>query len=276
MLKFLRENWLGVGGLFVGVIGVAASIYTYSSSRRQREPYFITDPARTEILSRDRVGAAPIRVTRSDGQPITSDLTAVRFYFWNAGGEAIKDAHLLEPLVLRIEDPSARVLDYSLLRSSRPVCRFALQPGKTPNTLNVSFRILEHNDGGTGQIIYEGSPSARLTLTGAIEGAVLHTERDLPSGILKGTMQVVVALASMLFLSFVALQLTLWWNRRLEAADPRVKRRAELATMIGTISLIILCVVAFSSVMSHAVDANSERAASLRERVPQTILPASR
>ncbi len=165
----LRVQWLG---LLVGAIGIGLSVYFYVESRETRDPVFIVDPSRAEIISHARVETAPIRVLRADGKPITTDLYAVRFYFWNRGKRSIRSSDILEPLRVEL-DSGGEILDSKILSKSRPITGIVLQPHSTGQRLRelaINFVILEHDDGFTGQVIYEGNANARLRIFGIIEG----------------------------------------------------------------------------------------------------------
>src|SRR2546422_1029977 len=58
---YLTKHWIELTGLLVS-IGFA--FYFYEQSREEREPIFVVDPNRVEILRAERVATAPIRVLR--------------------------------------------------------------------------------------------------------------------------------------------------------------------------------------------------------------------
>ncbi len=105
--------------------------------------------------------------------PVQGDIISIRFYFWNNGKQPIRKEHILTPLIMSLSGKGGEILDYKLLSLSRKevinatIERNELEP-KT--SLNISFRILEMNDGFTGQIIYSGDPNAELIMKGVIEG----------------------------------------------------------------------------------------------------------
>ncbi len=174
----LKQNWTT---WLVGAIGAGVSVYFYSESREARDPVFIVDPNRTEIISHARVEAAPIRVLRHDGRAVMGDLSALRFYFWNAGKTSIRPPNILDTIRITLEEP-ADIVDYKILKRSRPITGIDLRPhraGGRVNTLTLTFAILEHDDGMAGQIIYEGANVAPLRIAGVIEG--------VPAGVRDGS-----------------------------------------------------------------------------------------
>jgi hypothetical protein len=169
---FLRHNWLGLAGLIIGLFGILLSVYFYLESQVQREPILLFDGTRTEIISSRRASEAPIRVLKPDGSEVKSDLVAVRFYFWNQGRLSIRRENVLQPVTVAIADATAHILDARFLKVSREITRLAIvQSGDQPGRkIVLEFQILDHGDGGTGLIIYEGSPKAALEISGVIEG----------------------------------------------------------------------------------------------------------
>jgi hypothetical protein len=173
-----KSDLLGILGVIVGVVGVFLSVYTYQLSREVREPYFIVDSLRTEILTSKNIKEAPIRVTSRDGREVKSDVTSLRFYFWNNGKAAIHKGDVLEGLVISLDDKKGKILDYKLLKTSRHVTQLDLKRIGNLQELGVSFDILEHNDGFVGQMIYEGNPNAKLKISGVVEGAQIISQPD--------------------------------------------------------------------------------------------------
>src|SRR5258708_2867930 len=109
---WLRNNWLGVVGVAVSVVSLALAAYFYGASQEHRAPVFALVPQRTEIFTASRASEAPIRVTLADGRPVKKDLTAVRWFFWNAGRKPIRSGDVLEPLRVTLGDPAGRIVDF--------------------------------------------------------------------------------------------------------------------------------------------------------------------
>lgn len=176
MREFLKRNWLGLLGLFVGLIGILLSVIFYTRTLSSRDPVFVVDPNRTEIIKADRIVGAPLKIVRADGSEISGDITSVKVYLWNRGNISIKSEHILEPLKLTLGDPKGEILDFQILKISRKVVtpevtRYAEDPARV---LLVDFKILEQDDGFCLQIIYAGSSSTNFTIDGHIEGVPNH------------------------------------------------------------------------------------------------------
>lgn len=184
-MTWLEQHWVNLANfLFGGILaGIVVSWYFYHLAKRERQPVFLVDAVRTEIVNTGRIAEAPIRVLRRDnGREITSNVTVFRFYLWNAGKEAIKRENILEGIRLVLENAgaNAEILEPRILKRSREnIIEFSLERNvENPKTmLDVDFRILEQRDGVTGQIMYIGDPKATLKIVGAIEGASLATGR---------------------------------------------------------------------------------------------------
>lgn len=169
MTEFLKRYWFGIVGILIGCLGV---FYSVQKSKYEREPIFLLDSVRTEIINKQIISETSVRVIKSDGTEVTNDLTALRFYFWNDGKKPIKKEDILEPLFLQLSDSSSEIIDYRVLKLSRDVTGFQLSRDKLKekNVLSIDFRILEKDDGITGQIIYSGNPNSMLLMKGTIEG----------------------------------------------------------------------------------------------------------
>jgi hypothetical protein len=171
--QFLTKNWISISGVFIGVIGLGLSFYFYRLSVAERAPVLIVDPARTKIIDSQSFPNSALKVLRNDNSPIASDITAIRFYFWNNGTASIKQENVLQPLLLALTDQGAEILDYKILKVSRPdvvLPNLSRDEKDQSKRLLLSFKILEANDGFTGQIIFSGNSSADLHLSGVVEG----------------------------------------------------------------------------------------------------------
>jgi hypothetical protein len=171
--SFFKKNWLNILSLVIGAVGVLLAIKFYNQSKLERIPTFVVDPARTSIFDSKILSENPIRVSKRDGTPITSDVTSLRFFFWNQGSQSIRSGNVLRSISFTLEDSSAEILDFRTLKLSRDVTgirllRDSLWPS---NRLKMDFAILEHLDGISAQIIYEGNPAASLSISGVVEGA---------------------------------------------------------------------------------------------------------
>ncbi len=181
--SYLKTNWF----ILVLTVGFGAwGVYATFLTHETRDPTFVVDPNRVEILSAERAATAPIKVLRRDGSPIRGNIYAVRFYIWNAGNQSIRQENVLDSIRISLRNEADEILDYKVLKVSRPITRARLATvspvrpvGHGLRTLAFVFSILEHNDGLSGQIIYQSNPgqflSSRgdsvLLVSGIVEGA---------------------------------------------------------------------------------------------------------
>lgn len=144
----------------------------YFQARRVREPVYYVSPSRIEIVSSEKASIAPLKIFREDGTPVTNDVSAVVYYFWNQGKEPIRPEDILAPVIVRLCSPNCRILDYKVVRRSREITEFNLSAStENPETeLVMNFRILEEGDGAACQLIYEGDRDAELEIKGTIVG----------------------------------------------------------------------------------------------------------
>jgi hypothetical protein len=165
------------------VISIAITIvfgyYFLYLGNRERKPTFYLDPTRTTILDKANAANAPLQLLKSNGDTIHADVTSVYFYFFNQGTETIKRENVYEPLRIVLND-KAEILDYKLLKVSRPVSGIKLVRDTVGNSLSINFKALEKDDGLVGQIIFEGNKNALINLEGGIDG-VKYFETHLSS-----------------------------------------------------------------------------------------------
>lgn len=174
--KFLTTNgalFTFVGAL-LGAIGIVISIVSINSSNPARsKPTLLVDPVRTTVVDSRFFPNSFLKLPNSDSVLIQSDITALRVIFWNAGQQPIRLENVIQPLRIGLNDTSSKILDYKVLKVSRPdVVKIGLKPSeKDPlRELIVEFNILEKNDGFTCEVIYLGNPLSTVNLLGAIEG----------------------------------------------------------------------------------------------------------
>lgn len=168
--SFLRRNWLTI---IACLLGIGFSYYFYQLSKSEREPIFLIDPIRAPIIDSKTFPKTALRVVKGENTPIDGDITSIRFYFWNNGKEPIRKEHILSPILVSLSDKRGEILNYKLLSQSRPEVINATVERYDPDlktSLKISFRILEKNDGFTGQVLYSGDPNANLIIKGVIEG----------------------------------------------------------------------------------------------------------
>lgn len=168
--SFLRRNWLTI---ITCILGIGSTYYFYQLSKSTREPVFLIDPIRAPVIDSKSFPKTTLRVVKDKNIAIEGDITSIRFYFWNNGKEPIRRENILNPIVVSLSDKGGEILDYKMLSLSRPEVIDATieRSDRDPKTsLKISFRMLEKDDGFTGQLLYSGDPNANLIIKGVIEG----------------------------------------------------------------------------------------------------------
>jgi hypothetical protein len=153
------------------LISVPLAIYLYFRTLQERAPAYYVSPERTRIIDTTVPAPTELQVLYK-GKDLRANVSALIVYVWNDGKLPIKAEDVLEPLKLEL-DPACQILDARLLKVSRSVTKFAKGEVSqtTPNSLPISFGILEYGDGAAIQIIYAGNPDAEAKMLGVVIGA---------------------------------------------------------------------------------------------------------
>lgn len=149
------------------IIGIILAIYFYSETKTKRELKYYCHPVKTTVVKAGQTSALEIFF---DEEKIDSDVTAVQVAIWNNRKESIKKDDILETITLYTE-PKTPIIEAVVRKRTREVIdlridRSSFKEGFIP----VSWRILEHNDGGIIQVIFAGSPDVEILAKGIIEG----------------------------------------------------------------------------------------------------------
>lgn len=155
------------------IIGFIIGYFFYYIGINEPKPIASIDPLRTEILKSDTITDEPIKIIRKEnGKEITSDITAVRFYFWNDGSQPIRKEDILKPISILLSDSTGEILSVKRLAISDSAIDFELKrDSEIPNRkLNIDFKILEKADGASYQLTYVGNPRADFLIDGRIVG----------------------------------------------------------------------------------------------------------
>lgn len=281
--EFLKRNWLGILGLTVGIVGILVSIYFYNESKVERIPTFVLDPTRTRILSSQSVAETPITVLKKDGRQVKSDLTSVRFFFWNQGKQPIKREHILRNIYIILEDPRGEILDFRLLKTSRDITEFTLLPDTSDpkHRIKIDFSILENRDGATGQIIYEGNPTALFSVSGVIEGAKQIETSDTMSDSVRwfdyikafSFVWLMLICISVMWLLFV---ITKRFSRVITRfTSSRLGKFAKVSwdTISFLFAISLFLIMAYSLIIKPVKELKDRAKKEIVQKVPKDILP---
>lgn len=166
------KSSLAVAGLLIGVLGIGLSIYFYHAQKRFKGLAFVVDPKRVLLVSPGRLPSSNLTLLDQDGTRVTRDVYSAEIYIWNNGTETILASDVIVPLAIEVP-PSDRLLDLQTTYVSRKeitLATLAVDKKSSPNTIHVSFRVLEPGEGIRASVLYEGGKDAELVFKGAITG----------------------------------------------------------------------------------------------------------
>ena len=123
------------------------------------------------------------------GQPVSGNVTTAEIAIWNAGRQPIRAEDILSPLIVTVGN-GVPLFETGLSQVSRGVTECSLSnhgaidmiSGKRlgPSSVELHFRILEHNDGVRLRVVYAGTVDAPITLKGVVEGQ--QSPREVKAG----------------------------------------------------------------------------------------------
>ena len=162
------------------LISLPLGIYFHFAGVRTRELTWYAYPLRTNVIAIEDRSQLQVRF---DGQEVRGNVTAVQIALWNAGNQPIKTEDIYESVRLN-SSPPVRILEAKVRKEMRSVSNIAVDlTRRAEGELVFSWRVLEHNDGALIQLLFEGDPDARFTMSGAIaeQVAIHHPELVKPS-----------------------------------------------------------------------------------------------
>lgn len=169
-------------------LGIFSNVIFTWITLEKREPTFIVNPLRSKIFHQELLTDQGLKVSDKYGNRINGDVNIVNFYFYNSGKVPIKAEDILDTLRLTFSG-NIKVLDYRILKQSRELCKIEFGMLDTlKKILPFNFRVLEENDGFTGQLTYAGADD-NLRLQGAIVGITdfsARTDKYLQNGFFIG------------------------------------------------------------------------------------------
>ncbi|MCW7467821.1 hypothetical protein [Leptospira levettii] len=174
-LKFSKSPILLYSSYLITLISFILAIYFYLETKKEREPFFISSNYNEPILKNYKIDTEDdldfkiiLKTDRGKNQ-IKGNIYSSKIYFWNNGKESIKSENILQNLIIYPEKKS-KILSVRILKETRPeITKFSVDLNNEQNEINLSFNILEQNDGVTIQVIYNGDESEKLLLRGTIE-----------------------------------------------------------------------------------------------------------
>lgn len=180
-MSYIRENWLGLLGLVVGILGVVMSIYFYKLTEEYREPTITETNNFAIFASPEGLNSKKFAfVKKPELTEISENVYVNEISIWNAGKLPIKEEHILKDIKISYAK-EVQIIDVFISESSRPdiVNPFA-KKAEGKNVINIGFDILEENNGFKLQVIYASKEKQNFSIQGVVEGVdSIRTESDL-------------------------------------------------------------------------------------------------
>jgi hypothetical protein len=165
---FLSSNpWLLAAGTLSGIVGIPLAVYLYVIGIEQPALTYYVEPYRTELA--ESMSGSDITVLYK-GQPTSGFVSIARVGVWNAGKKPIRQSDILSPISFALPK-GHRIFETEVLRRSRDVVGLKLDQSKIADGIvGVKFAVMEHNDWGILQVVYEGHQYLEFNASGAIVG----------------------------------------------------------------------------------------------------------
>jgi hypothetical protein len=155
------------------VLSCVLALFLFRAERSFPQPAFLVDPTQAAIVSSQQDVQTDLSVLFRGRVIPEQNVTATRIYFWNAGKLPIKNSDVLVPLEIKFP-AGGRVLSVQILDTTRKLNQINVDL-KDTQTIDINFRILEHGDGATFQVIHAGPPSVQPYFEGSVVGAAHPT-----------------------------------------------------------------------------------------------------
>ena len=159
------SDWLGITGLLVGLVGLAAATYFYLRTRRHMQLGWFSRYALV-IVS---LAKLPELTILYRGEPVPN-LMVTDITCWNAGNVEIEGADIPERDPIRIEaSDEVKILDFEVTRMECASRDLTVTRNELRTALHVSFGFLNPGDGFSVKIFHQLSETP-FSVTGTIKG----------------------------------------------------------------------------------------------------------
>jgi len=156
-----------ITGFAVGIVGIILAVYFFYAGIAEPNLILLIHPVRTPITLAGKLSEISVSLR---GNPINGDLTAAQFILWNSGKAPVRHEDILKSIVLHT--PSNCPIYEATVRSvSRDVTRFQIITNDIASgRLSFDWKILEHNDGASIQLLYGGDQKMPFFASGTVVG----------------------------------------------------------------------------------------------------------
>lgn len=274
-LRLQFKKYSDLIGVLIGVAGILLTLYIYAISSQEREPICLVNPIRFVI----RPSNMSLLLYKANGERIRTEATAAIFYFWNNGKLSIRKEEILQGIRISLDDKNAEILDYRILAFSRSLINAQLLMRKDKlNEVELDFRILENRDGFVGQIVFLGNPSAKMLVSGAVQGAPYIKANDIlvKENVWSAAAYVIAILTFglVIFYYFFKLLLVIWrfWLGLIKSIKNRNFRHFISSSRYIYVGLILVATVWVSVGFVGAIHKNIiEHKQEIMNSVPEEI-----
>lgn len=161
-----------IGGLILGILGLATGIYFHYSTIDSRELSYTRELDAYKIYDKALLDKSQaISLYKNDSVKITENVYVTSIAIWNSGNLPIDIKDVRKDIEIKLNGLKS-ILDYRIVKQSdSSISRFVVQQIKG-NQFGLKWRYFDPGDGLRLQIIYTGSPSVATEL----EGKILSTD----------------------------------------------------------------------------------------------------
>ena len=214
-------------------------------------------PIRIPIVQTSSTNPSDVSVSYK-GKPVSGNVTAAELAIWNAGRQPIRSEGILSPLIVTVAD-GAPLFETALSKASREVTECSLInhgpidmiSGKRlgPSSVELKFRILEHNDGVRLRVVYAGTVDAPISLKGVIEGQQFPREVKVAAGRQASLLDVLFSIVLAATTSGIGVCMVIAARKDLRSVKPQrhsVKARLAAVFVIMCAAVIIVSGLAYA------------------------------
>lgn len=207
-------EWLGIGGLVVGVLAIIGAYVWYRKGQRRKEPCWAIRSNNIVTGYTARVGGLEILY---GGEKLES-LTISRILFWNRGGETIHHGDIAPGDPLRVTVVGeVKLLDLTLLQVNSEPSEFSAAVEPDRKSALLGFEYLDPGQGAVLQAVHSGTSSKDVQVRGSIKGVGKPAKRKIRPR--RTGLFTVLGLAQVLFLAvflgwigFTGDEQVSWWG----------------------------------------------------------------
>jgi hypothetical protein len=156
-----------VGLVLSCVVAIFIGYFFYILGDKSPHLAFRASPVRSSIVSAG--GMSDLSVSFRE-KKVTGDLTVMQVAIWNEGRGSIRHENILEPITISA-GTNVPIFSATIRTATRGVVGFNLITNELSNgKLSFDWKIMEHNDGASVQILYGGNQDVKFKSEGIIEG----------------------------------------------------------------------------------------------------------